>query len=340
MKIIFKLFGVALLVQLFSCGSDDAPPPPPPGPDPVQAEFSANATAVVAGELITFSDQSTGGANTWSWTFDGGNPATSTDKDPMVSYLMAGTYDVQLTVSNSNSNDTETKSGYIVVTAKPIPDEFDIIGTWERTESNNPVLDGMQVTVDLVETEGEIVKSPSASYLEGDIKWRNIEKISQHEYKFEDLFTNGNYGESSIFILAYGNELIIGNLNESNLGSFQRWVRVDFHYPEDEDYSLTDIWKRIRSNAPPLDGMRVEVDADETQGVIIETPDEALFQVGVIKWNDIQKEGANRFVFRDRGTNGDTTVESRMFIVGKEGPEVVIGSFTTALGSFQKWARE
>ena len=339
MKILFKIFGVGLLIQLFGCSSDEAPPPPP-GPDPVQAEFSANPTTAMAGELISFSDQSTGGATTWNWTFDGGNPATSTDEDPMVSYLMAGTYDVELTVSNSNSNDTETKSGYIVVTARPIPDEFDIIGTWERAESNNPSIDGMQVTVFADEAQGTIISSPSTSFPEGELKWRQVEKISEHEYVFQDRFSDGTYdNESSIFILAYGNELIIGNFNASNLGSFQRWIRIDYRFEEDEDYSLTDTWERTKSNNPPLDGMRVEVNAAQSEGVIIETPDAVNFPLSAIKWIDIEKEGANRFVLDDLVSDG-TVVESRIFIVGRGGSEVILGGFSTLNGSFQRWTRE
>jgi len=155
---------------------------------------------------------------------------------------------------------------------------------------------------------------------------------------FQDRFSDGTYGESSIFILAYGNELIIGDFNLSVAGAFQRWKRIDFQYEEDEDFSLVDIWERTKSNNPPLDGMRVEVNADQTEGVIIETPDDNDFPVDAIKWNDIQKEGANRFVLNDLVSDG-TLVESRIFIVGK-GSEVILGGFSTINGSFQRWTRE
>jgi hypothetical protein len=189
------------------------------------------------------------------------------------------------------------------------------------------------------EQEGKIISSPSTgSFPVDELKWREIEKISEHEYEIQDRFTDGTYDQSSLFILAYGNELIIGNFEESNLGSFQRWVRIDYRFEEDEDYSLTDIWERTKSNNPPLDGMRVEVNMDETEGVIIETTDATNFPVSAIKWNDIQKEGANRFVLDDLVSNG-TLVESRIFIVGK-GSEVILGGFSTLNGSFQRWTRE
>ena len=323
--------------MLFACSNGDEEPPP--AQDQLEADFVASSTTVQAGAIVSFTDQSTGNPISWDWTFDGGDPSSSSDENPEVHYLESGTYTVSLTVNGSNSSDTETKTGYIVVEPRPIPEEFDIIGTWERVESNNQSLDGMQVTVHQDETEGEIISSPSTgSFPVGELKWREIEKISEHEYVFQDRFSDGTYDESALFILAYGNELIIGNFNESNLGSFQRWIRIDYRFEEDEDYSLTDIWERTKSNNPPLDGMRVEVNANQSEGVIIETPDEINFPVNAIKWNDIQKEGANRFVLDDLVSNG-SLVESRIFIVGK-GSEVILGGFSTLNGSFQRWTRE
>lgn len=324
--------------MLLGCKDDEEDPPPVMNP-PVAA-FAASSTAVQAGALVIFSDQSDGNPTTWNWTFDGGDPASSTAQNPIVHYSATGTYDVTLSVTNADGSDDETKSGYIVVTDRTIPDEYDIVGVWERTESNNPDLDGMLVMVTEEESDGVIVETPSSSFQVGQLKWQAIEKLTEHEYAFEDRNTLGAYDEYALFILAYGNELIIGNFDESELGSFQRWERINFTYPEDEDYSLVDIWERTRSNAPAADGMRVEVDAAETQGEIIETPDPDLFPLGAIKWMNIQKEGANRFVFNDLASSGGPPAESRMFIVGKGGPEVVIGSFTTVEGSFQKWARE
>jgi PKD repeat protein len=338
MKLLINLFAVTVVLIVNSCSSDEEPPPAPM-PDAVEADFSGDATSIIAGDMVNFSDGSTGNPTSWSWTFEGGTPETSTEENPSVHYIASGTYSVTLTASNANSNDTETKSGYITVEARPTPAEFDIVGTWERVESNNPSLDGMQVTVIQSEEEGEIVSSPSTgAFPVGELKWREIEKISEHEYVIQDRFSDGTFDESSLFILAYGNELIIGNFNAPNLGSFQRWIRIDFRYEEDEDYTLADVWERTKSNNPPLDGMKVEVNADETEAVITETTDPTNFPMGAIKWNSIEKEGANRFVLDDLASDGNL-IESRIFIVGK-GREVILGGFSTLNGSFQRWTRE
>ena len=82
------------------------------------ANFVASATNLTVGGSTNFTDLSTGSPTSWSWTFTGGTPASSTTQNPSnISYAAAGTYQVSLTVTNANGSDTETKTGYIIVTA-------------------------------------------------------------------------------------------------------------------------------------------------------------------------------------------------------------------------------
>ncbi|MBN2682402.1 MAG: PKD domain-containing protein [Bacteroidales bacterium] len=81
-----------------------------------EANFSGTPTTVPEGGSVNFTDLTTGGPTTWSWTFDGGTPGTSTDQNPLgIVYNTAGTYTVSLEVSNGTSTDTETKTAYITV---------------------------------------------------------------------------------------------------------------------------------------------------------------------------------------------------------------------------------
>lgn len=83
-----------------------------------EANFMANQTTIMEGQSVTFTDQSIYNPTSWQWTFTGGNPATFNGQNPpAVNYATAGTYPVSLTVSNANGTDTETKNGYITVTA-------------------------------------------------------------------------------------------------------------------------------------------------------------------------------------------------------------------------------
>ncbi|HHS95942.1 MAG TPA: PKD domain-containing protein, partial [Phaeodactylibacter sp.] len=51
----------------------------------------------------------------YSWSFPGGTPSTSTQRDPIVLYDTEGTYDVTLTVTDANGTDTQTLSNFITV---------------------------------------------------------------------------------------------------------------------------------------------------------------------------------------------------------------------------------
>jgi len=90
----------------------------PPGSPPV-ANFSASGTNVCTGSNITFTDLSTNSPTSWSWTFQGGSPSTSTSQNPVINYATAGTYSVSLTATNGSGSDGETKLAYITVNAVP-----------------------------------------------------------------------------------------------------------------------------------------------------------------------------------------------------------------------------
>ena len=77
------------------------------------AAFVADATKVMAGGVVSFTDQSTNSPITWVWDF--GDGKTSIEQNPKHTYATPGTYTVSLTVSNSAGSDTETKMGYIEV---------------------------------------------------------------------------------------------------------------------------------------------------------------------------------------------------------------------------------
>lgn len=83
------------------------------------ADFTANQTHIGIGQAVNFEDNSIGG-RTYEWTFEGGDPATSTDKNPKgILYTTEGDFDVTLTITTDDSKATKTKSGFIVVRQLP-----------------------------------------------------------------------------------------------------------------------------------------------------------------------------------------------------------------------------
>jgi PKD repeat protein len=87
-----------------------------PNTNPPTADFVANVTTVAIGETVNFTDLSINNPSSWSWTFDGGTPASSTSQNPAVVYNTPGTYEVSLTATNAFGSDVETKLAYITVT--------------------------------------------------------------------------------------------------------------------------------------------------------------------------------------------------------------------------------
>lgn len=73
------------------------------------------ATKEVAVDVpVTFVDHSVALQDaTYAWAFPGGTPAASTDEKPSVTYALAGTYDVSLTVSDAHGSNGRTFNGMV-----------------------------------------------------------------------------------------------------------------------------------------------------------------------------------------------------------------------------------
>lgn len=92
-------------------------------------DFIANPTTINEGGFVNFTDQSTNSPTSWSWSFPGGNPASSNLQFPNVTYPNPGVYNVSLTTGNAAGNDTETKSNYITVNSLEQVPIANFIGT-------------------------------------------------------------------------------------------------------------------------------------------------------------------------------------------------------------------
>lgn len=77
----------------------------------IVADFNVDVTAVAVGGSVRFTDNSWGAQITnWDWVFEGGTPAASTERNPIVTYNQTGTFGVRLTVTNA---DGENATKYI-----------------------------------------------------------------------------------------------------------------------------------------------------------------------------------------------------------------------------------
>ena len=80
------------------------------------AAFTADVTTGTAPLTVNFTDQSTGdGITAWTWDFENDGTVDSIEQSPSFTYDTAGTYTVNLTVTNTGGSDSEVKTDFITV---------------------------------------------------------------------------------------------------------------------------------------------------------------------------------------------------------------------------------
>lgn len=93
------------------------------------ADFNGSLREFYEQGVITYSDRSSGQVDTWEWTFEGGTPSTSTDKNPVVRYDSPGKYEVRLKVSQGAKTNTVFFDEYVNV----LPRNTSDIPWWNET---------------------------------------------------------------------------------------------------------------------------------------------------------------------------------------------------------------
>ncbi|MDI6833423.1 MAG: choice-of-anchor J domain-containing protein, partial [Bacteroidales bacterium] len=94
------------------------------------ASFTYSPSNICKGMQVQFTNTSQN-ATSYSWSFPGGNPSTSTQTNPVVTFNTASTYTITLTAYNGTLSDTYSQS----ITINHIPQAPTI-----STISNNPII--------------------------------------------------------------------------------------------------------------------------------------------------------------------------------------------------------
>ncbi|RLD46249.1 MAG: hypothetical protein DRI88_07820, partial [Bacteroidetes bacterium] len=85
-------------------------------PAELTAQFTGTPQTVCSGGSVSFTDQSLGTPTSWTWTFDGGTPASySGQNPPPIVYNSVGSYDVTLEVGDGSTTNSLTLTNYITV---------------------------------------------------------------------------------------------------------------------------------------------------------------------------------------------------------------------------------
>ena len=82
---------------------------------PSIVNFTADQTIINQGEVVHFSDLSTGNPYFWLWEIQGGTPAINYQQNPTIIFKTPGTFTVKLTVSYANGQASLTREDYITV---------------------------------------------------------------------------------------------------------------------------------------------------------------------------------------------------------------------------------
>ncbi|MFA4859759.1 DUF2341 domain-containing protein [Methanoregula sp.] len=93
----------------------------PTAPSAPIAGFSGTPASGTAPLTVTFTDTSTNSPTSWIWDFGDNDSTNATVQNPVHAYASAGTYTVNLTATNAGGSNSLEKSGFITVSAAPVP---------------------------------------------------------------------------------------------------------------------------------------------------------------------------------------------------------------------------
>ena len=116
---------------------------------PINASFTQSANPSSTGQLVTYTDTSTGSPTTWNWTL--GGIITNTTQNAGYIYSTAGVYTVNLTVTNStgaisHSNQTHTVNNATGFTPQDIYMQGQYAITFLINDADGNLLSGATVT--------------------------------------------------------------------------------------------------------------------------------------------------------------------------------------------------
>lgn len=143
------------------------------GTDAPLANFTSTNRLIAPNNAVSFIDLSENNPMNWSWEFEGGVPASSTDQNPVnIMYSSEGIYQVKLTVSNQNGADIMTKSDYVMVTSSGVNEQCDFIDNIDINGFTNE--------------QTEMISNPQGEW--GYFPGHNGHRIRAYADRFDEYF--------------------------------------------------------------------------------------------------------------------------------------------------------
>jgi len=313
--------------------------------NPPVADFVADNTTIVAGQTVNFTDLSTNMPTSWSWTFSGGTPTSSTQQNPSITYNTAGTYDVSLTATNSIGSGNETKTAYITVTPPTYCDasatnQYEYIDGVACGTINNQSTGwsaGGYADYTSMSTNVETGGTVDVTVIIGNVyntdqvyAWVDWNLDGDFDDAGENVFNSSSNGQSSYtFTINVPSTASIGNtrlrirLNDSSSGSNNTPCGTS-DYGEVEDYTLS-VSYPVEINNNQIAGLSIYPNPNNGQ-FQINLPDNYRLQIsditGKVLWS---KQTTNNTIPIDLGNiekgiyfikiqNNETTVIKKIVI--------------------------
>lgn len=190
------------------------------------AAFNANNTSGCGPLVVEFNNASSSNVTEWSWSFDGGTPATSSEENPTITYASSGSYSVSLTVTSSGGIDESTIENFVVVLMEPTASiDATTDGNVVTATNSGTGADGVTWSVD-----GETFENDILEYTFDANGTYTIEMIAMNECGMSttsmdvviDVFPEANFGNNFPVVACVGESIIL--MDNSNNAETKAWT--------------------------------------------------------------------------------------------------------------------
>ncbi|MEL7123770.1 MAG: PKD domain-containing protein, partial [Bacteroidota bacterium] len=156
-----------LLIAINECGRDTARAFIGLETLPI-SRFSVDTTKGCSPFSMQFINESSGVIDSYSWSFQDGNPSFSTDENPIITYDSSGTYEVVLVTTNIEGSNVKTESFTIEVLDPPLADfsytTEDLTANFTDLSQNADQQAWFILSTDLMTTYVDTIIGPLNSY--------------------------------------------------------------------------------------------------------------------------------------------------------------------------------
>jgi hypothetical protein len=153
----------------------------------------------------------------------------------------------------------------------------DIAGEWVRVRSNNPVNDGMVVTV--VDDQGTVTAEPRSSFTIGTVKWDQIVPVDEDRFDYLELGSDGSYYDAAMEVF---NDTIFITVVSTGAGNVQKYVRMSAYTdPGPSAETITLDCSGINS-ATELKNSAAAIDYIIPSGCVLDVTEDLTIEAGTV----------------------------------------------------------